>query len=476
MIVSGFGEGFVAEFLPGLSQISLPRMVRVRQRFDAARVNDVAATVRAEVLRMKAAVGFQSGQRVALAVGSRGIAQLPLIVKTLADALKELGLSVFIVPAMGSHGGATAEGQRAVLQGLGVTEESCGVAIRSSMETVVLGTATALQIENCKFQNANLNGEQHPSPRVRPNSGAHVGPLPQGERGNGSATQSAGGQAGMSAPLPVHVDAIAWREADWVVPVARVKPHTSFRARYESGICKMLAIGLAKHMGCAAIHREGYARFGELIPACANVVLKSGKIAFALGVVENALDEPALLEAVPAGKILEREPGMLELARSLLPRILIPEIDVLVVEEIGKDISGMGMDPNVTGRGTDGPLAGFSGPKISRIVVLGLSAGAHGNANGIGLADVITRRALEQIDRSATYTNVLTSGSLANAKIPLTLPTEREAILAAASCVPGVCAEDARVVRIKNTLQLGEIEVSENLLDDVRGIIACEVV
>jgi len=447
----------MAELLPGLEELSLPRMVRVKQNFGAARVADVAATVRAEVLRMRSV--FRPGQRVALAVGSRGIAQLPLIVKTLADALKEIGLSVFIVPAMGSHGGATAEGQRAVLEGFGVTEEFCGAAIRASMETVVLGTATALQIENCKFQNANFNGEQHPSPRVR---SAHVGPLPPGERGR-------------EGDVEVHVDAIAWREADWIVPVARVKPHTSFRGRYESGICKMLAIGLAKHTGCAALHREGYARFGELIPACAEVVLQSGKVAFALGIVENAAEEPAVIEAVAVEKILLREPELLDLARSLLPRILIPEIDVLVVEEIGKDISGMGMDPNVTGRGTDGPVAGFSGPKISRIVVLGLSAGAHGNANGIGLADVTTQRAVEQIDRVATYTNVLTSGSLANAKIPVALPSEREAILAAASCVPGVRAEDARIVRIKNTLHLGEIEVSENLVETARRISGCEV-
>ena len=405
----------MAELLPGLSQLRLPRMYRVRQRFHGPVVTDLAPVVRASLpaqLRV-------SGKKVAVAVGSRGIANLAVVVKALVAELKANGASVFIVPAMGSHGGGTAEGQRDVLARLGVTEESVGAPIRSSMDAVKIGAASGVE---------------------------------------------------------VFMDAVAFNEADAVVPVARVKPHTGFRGRYESGISKMLAIGLGKHVGCSRIHREGYDRFAELIPAAAQVVLNTGKIAFALALVENAGEAIAHVEAVSAENIMAREPELLERARALMPRLLLPEIDVLVVNEIGKDISGVGMDSNVTGRGANGPLAGFNGPKIGRIVVLGLSAKTHGNAVGVGQADIITERLFQAIDRTVTYTNALTSGSLSNGKIPVSISGDEQAILAAASCVPGVPAEKARIVRIKNTLQLEEIEVSESLLESVRGIAGCEVV
>ena len=398
----------MAELLPGLSQLRLPRMIRVRQRFDSPVVADVDAAVRTAV----AAIQVPPGTRVALAVGSRGIAQLTAVVRALVSVLKEKGANVFIVPAMGSHGGATGEGQRDVLARLGVDENSAGAPIRSSMDALKIGQALGVD---------------------------------------------------------VFMDATAHCEADWIIPVARVKPHTGFRGPVESGICKMLAIGLSKHIGCTQIHRQGYERFPDLIPAAARLALGTGKIPCALALIENAREQLAHIELVPGSAVMTREPELLNMARALMPRLLMPEIDVLVVEEIGKDISGVGMDSNVTGRGLSGPLLGFTGPKITRIVALSLTEKTHGNAVGVGQADIITQKLYDAIDRTVTYTNALTSGSLANGKIPVVLPTEEQAIMAAASCVSGVKPGDARIVRIKNTLQLEELQVSEYIVEALRG-------
>ncbi len=402
------------ELLPGLSALRLPPMYRVRQRFDGPAVPDVGAAIRASVASQE----IKPGSTIAVAVGSRGIANIAVAVQALVAALKAKGANVFIIPAMGSHGGGTAGGQRDVLARLGVTEDFIGAPIRSCLDVVKIGDAMGVEI---------------------------------------------------------FMDQTAHRDADLIVPIARVKPHTGFRGRYESGLCKMLAIGLAKHIGCSRIHRGGYDPFPALIPAAAQVALNTGKIGFAVALIENASEQTAHVEAVPAGRIMAREPELLDLAKSLMPRLLLPEIDVLVVEEIGKDISGVGMDSNVTGRGVTGPVPGFTGPKIGRIVVLGLTEKTHGNAVGVGQADLITERLFQAIDRTVTYTNALTSGSLSNGRIPMALPTDDQAILAAASCVPGVTAANARIVRIKNTLHLGEIAVSENLVETARGILACEV-
>jgi hypothetical protein len=408
----------MAEFFPGLSALRLPPLLRVRQEFGGAALPDIAAAIRGGL------AGAQiQGKTVAIAVGSRGIAQLPIVVRSLAAELKSRGLNVFIVPAMGSHGGATAEGQRAVLARLGVSEESCGVPIRCSMDANNIGSV-----------------------------------------------QTADGHT-----VQVFTDSTAQREADAIIPVARIKPHTGFHARYESGICKMLAIGLGKHLGCTAIHREGYDRFPELIPGAAQLVLKTGKIACAVGLIENAREEIARLEVIPANAIMQREPELLEQARALMPRLLLPEIDVLVVEEIGKNISGVGMDSNVTGRHVNGAMPGFTGPKIARIVVLRLTPETHGNAVGIGMADIVTETLFNAIDRNVTYTNALSSGSLSNGRIPIAVPGDEQAVMAAASCVPGTPAKNARIVWIKNTLHLREIAVSENLAETVRRTNGCQL-
>jgi len=412
------------EFLPGLSQLKPPPMHRVEQRFDPDHIADVPAAVR-DALAGDAGAAIPPGSKVAVAVGSRGIAALPVLVRTLCEALKQHGVEVFIVPAMGSHGGATAEGQVGILKHLGVTEAAMGVPIRSSMEVRPIGCVISTH-------------------------------------GN---------------TVELAMDAIAHDEADCVIPIVRVKPHTGFKGRVESGICKMLAIGLGKHVGCSRLHREGMEVFDHLIPAAGQLVLDTGKVPFALTVVENAYERIARVEAVPAVGAIEREAELLVLAKQHMAKLLLPRIDVLVVEEVGKNISGVGMDANVTGRGElGGPLKGFDGPEIVRIVVLSLTPETDGNAHGIGLADIITQATFDDIDRRKSWTNTLTAGSVGCGKMPIALPTEDQAVMAAASCVPGVSAEESRIVRIRNTLSLTDIAVSPALLDTVAATEGCEYV
>ncbi len=420
------------DYQPGLSAIPLPELHHVRQEFVAPQVDDVGAAVRAALLAPDIAALLRPGLRIGIAVGSRGIAGLAVIVTSLVSALTARGCQVVIIPAMGSHGGATPEGQLAVLANYGVTPDTVGAPIISTMATTIVGAL----------------------------------------RWDAAAGDYFSDPAG-DVPVPVASDALA---CDLIIPVARIKPHSGFRGVVESGVCKMLCVGLGKHAGCARYHREGYARFAALMPAAAAVVLATGRIAFALAVVENAAERTARVEAIPAAAILGREPELLTQARSLMARLLLPDIDVLVVERIGKEISGTGMDPNVTGRSESGNLPGFNGPRIRRIVVLGLSESTHGNATGIGLADVITERAFAAVDRHTTYTNILTSGSLEAGKLPVAMPDEDSALRAALTCMPGVRPEDATVVRIRDTLHLRDIAVSANLLAVVRRTTGLSVV
>jgi hypothetical protein len=410
------------DYHPGLKNVVVPPLFRVQQDFSAQQVSDVVAATQEAMGDLRACL--RAGMRVGIAVGSRGIANLTVLIKTMIEVLQRQGCQVVIIPAMGSHGGATAAGQKQVLADYGITEALMGVHIISSMSTRVVG---GLQYD--------ASAEKY--------------------------QPSAGGN------LPVVFAQDAW-ECDAIIPLVRIKPHTGFRGRYESGICKMLCIGLGKHDGCSRYHREGYARFAELIPAAANIILQTGKIVGAVAVVENAHEQTALVVGVRAGDIMQREPELLHYARSFMPRILLPDIDVLIIERIGKNISGTGMDPNIIGRSEHGPLADFAGPRIQRIVVLGLTPESHGNATGIGFADLTTDAVLRAIDKNATYTNVLTSGSLAAGKMPVSLPDEDNAIRAALSCLPGMSPSAARVVRISDTLHLNELWVSENLQTVVR--------
>ena len=417
--------GMATAMIPGLSGLTPPPLYRVRQRFLRPRLENPAAAVAEQMAAPEVAATLEGIETIALAVGSRGIAGIVPMVGAMVAALHDRGLDVFIVPSMGSHGRATAEGQEAVLAHLGITEESVGAPIRSSMATEPIASITS----------------------------------PHGHE------------------VPVYMDALALHEADAVVPVNRIKPHTGFKGPIESGLCKMLAIGLGKHAAAGRLHREGYGVFDRLILDAGRAILDHGHVAFGLAIIENAYDETAIIEAVPAHRVVEREQALLEQARDLMPRLLMERIDVLVVERFGKNISGIGMDANVTGRGETGEaLPGFDGPDIRRIVVLGLTDETAGNAHGIGLADIITRRLHDQIDLQSTWINSITAGSLACGRIPAALNTDDQAIMAAASAVPGINPAEARIVRIRDTLSLPEIAVSGNLLEEMDSNEACEVV
>jgi hypothetical protein len=379
---------------------SLPPLQRLRVSFSAKRLEDVTETVRSQV---EAAAQFPRGSRIAVAVGSRGLANLATIVRTTVGVLQARGASVFIIPAMGSHGGATAEGQRDVLAGYGVTESAIGCPILATMEVVEL-----------------------PAP-------------------------------GLEHPLFLDRHAAA---ADGIVLINRIKPHTDYHGPHESGLVKMAVIGLGKHAAALALHRLGVRGLRDLIPLAATRLLGTGRILFGVAVVENAYDATAVVEAIPAARILDRERELLELARRHLPRLPLDDIDVLIVDRLGKNISGTGLDTNIIGRlrirGEPEPAR----PRIKSIVVTDLTDESHGNAVGVGLADVITARLAAKIDAHATYVNTSTAGFIERGKTPLASPTDAAAVelaLRAAGCLD---FSAARILRIRDTLHLGELFAS----------------
>jgi hypothetical protein len=312
---------------------------------------------------------------------------------------------------MGSHGAATAEGQRKVLETYGITEAATGVPVRATMDTVV------------------------------------VGHLEDG--------------------TPVHMDRFA-SEADGIVVINRIKPHTGFRGPTESGLTKMLSIGIGKITGAATYHRHGMDRFAELLPKIRDVHLAHRNVLFGVGIVENAYDETARVELVPSEQLATREPVLQDLAKRMMPQLFFDEIDVLVIEEMGKNISGAGFDPNITGRNRRN-VQWTAKPLVKKIVVLGLTRVSHGNATGIGGADVITMRLFRDLDIASTYANVITAGNLDGAAIPIVMNNDRDAIALAVKTVVRVKPGDCRIVRVRNTLHLSEIEVSAPLLDEVRA-------
>ncbi|WP_047152433.1 lactate racemase domain-containing protein [Aneurinibacillus tyrosinisolvens] len=399
-----------------LKEIPLPRMVKVRQKFHAPEIADVAEAVHQAIKEADVLHRISSGDRVAIAVGSRGVADISILTREVVNAVRSAGGSPFIVPAMGSHGGATAEGQIEVLEQLGVTEESIGAPILSSMDVV------------------------------------EVGRLPNG--------------------LPIYTDKYA-SEADKVIVINRIKPHTAFRGPVESGLMKMITIGLGKQKGAEAAHAYSFKYMAEHVPEMAKIVLGKMPIIFGLGTLENAYDRPAKIVAVPAEKMQEMEPQLLLEAKALMPRIMFSPIDVLVVNEIGKDISGDGMDPNITGRYATPYASG--GPEVSRIVVLGLTEKTHGNANGLGTADMTTRTVFNEIAWEKGYANALTSTVVSVIKIPMVLETEEQAVKAAVKTCNAFNLNNVRLVRIKNTLDIKEIWISESLLEEAKQIEDVEI-
>jgi hypothetical protein len=385
-----------------------PKMVRVRQTFQGPTLHDVPGAVRAALERVTLPV--KAGQSVALTVGSRGVVNVDLIVRAAVDHLKALGARPFIIPAMGSHGGGTAEGQRAVLERYGVTEATMGCPVRATMDVVQIGEALG---------------------------------------------------------VPIWLDAHA-AEADWLGVINRVKPHTGFTGDIGSGLLKMMTIGTGKHRGAVQAHRAnirlGYER---MITALGSATLRSGRIAFGLGIVENGYDETALIEAFLPEDLEAGERELLRKARAWMAKLPFEDIDLLIVDEIGKEISGTGMDTNVIGRHATWFERPFTSPRITFIVVCDTTDKTHGNANGIGLADFTTRRLADKIDWEPTYVNALTACSPGGPKLPAVLDTAREAVAVALSCLGLDQVEDARVVRIQNTLRLTEVEVSEAFLPEL---------
>ena len=411
----GTGNG-LKEIRTLLEEVELPRTAVAERSVDLPPpLSDVEKAVREAV----EAVELPEGS-VAVGVGSRGIGHVEEIVAALVDALKEVGANPFVVPAMGSHGASTGEGQKEVLEHLGVSEERVGCPIRATMETVTLGRT------------------------------------PSG--------------------VEVYMDKNAY-EADAIVVVNRVKPHTAFRGDLESGPSKMLAIGLGKQKGAHSVHAAGWKNIHRTIPEAARVIIESGRVAFGLSVqetVDGGEERPYKIEAIPAAELEEREKDLLEEAKRNLLRLPFEEIDVLVVDEIGKNVSGDGADPNVTGRYPTPHASG--GPRVGRMVFLDLTAETGGNANGVGMADVVTERLASKFDREATYFNALTSTTPEPVRLPMVLPDDRLAIAAALQMWSGVYTAEARLVRITNTLRIDRMSVSEAMLDEVERDPSLQVV
>jgi len=392
--------------------MNYPKMYRLQQNIDAPKVKNIEKTLAAELDSLNFQSRIKPGMRIAITAGSRGIANIDRIMKYLVQFIKEHSADPFLIPAMGSHGGGTAEGQREMLRSLRITEESVGAPILSSMEVVEIGKS--------------------------------------------------------SFGFPVLVDKYA-AEADGIIVVNRIKPHTEFEGPIESGLFKMMAIGMGKHAGCKEVHKQtvnyGYR---EVIPEIGGIILKKMPVLFGIGIVENIYDETAYIHAILPLDFLAEEKRLLALAKRLMARLPFEKMDVLIVDEMGKNVSGTGMDTNVIGRimfiGEREPET----PKITRIAILDLTEEAHGNAIGIGLADFTTKKLLNKINYEATAINAIAANTPEKGRIPIALPTDKDAIEAAISTIGAVDPESVRLVHIKNTLEMGKLDISEALWKEIK--------
>src|SRR2546422_798449 len=397
--------------------IPFPRMIAVRQKFPVSQPLDIPAVVRHEFKAQNVLSRLKPGAQIAVAVGSRGITKIKDIVAAVLDELKDAGAKPFIIPAMGSHGGATPEGQIGVLESYGITEHSMGVPIRASMEVERLGTSADGVEVFCS------------------------------------------------------VEALL---SDGIVIVNRVKPHTDFSGTHGSGVMKMIVIGLGKRTGAATCHGAA-ARLGfeRVIRGVARVTLRRAPILCGVAIVENQFHDTARIAVLNPGEIETREKELLEEARRLMPRLPFDDIDVLIVDRLGKNVSGSGMEPNVTGRWVHGYSTSLAdgnrpSPRIRRIFVRDLTPETHGNAIGIGFADITTTRLVQAMDKRVTYINALTSLTPNGAKIPIHFDTDRECITHALSSLALPDAGKAKVVRILDTLSLADLDASEAFADAVK--------
>lgn len=391
---------------------SFPPLARVRQAVPQPTVADIPGTVRERIASSRLRERVKPGGRIAVGVGSRGILAIEPIVRATLETLQSLGYRPFVVAAMGSHGGATPEGQRELLAGYGISAERLGVEVRTDMDTVVVGTS------------------------------------PIG--------------------LPIYFDRNA-HGADGIVLLNRVKPHTDFVGTHESGVLKMLVIGLGKRQGAEQIHKLGLRGMKEVLPAVGRILVEKTPFALGLAILENVEDQPAEIVALEPETIFDLEPKLLERARNLMGRLPFDQIDVLVVGELGKNYSGAGMDPNVIGRLMVETQPDFPRPLVTRLVVLDVSPESHGNIVGVGFADLTTERLVSQLDPEPFRINVLTSCFLERARIPITLPSDREVLRVALETCWRVDPQQARVVVIPNTLELKTLYVSPALEAEVQA-------
>jgi len=392
-----------------LKHVKIPKMARAAQEFEDTTIRDIPGAVAKEFDKKEIAQTIKPGMNIAVTAGSRGIANIAVIIKETVEQLKKLGAKPFLFPAMGSHGGATAEGQLVILKSFGITEETMGCPIKSSMETVVIGES------------------------------------PEGK--------------------PISVDKHA-HQADGIVVVARIKPHTAFRGKYESGLLKMLAIGMGKQKGAEGCHDEGFGRMAYNVEAYADVIMAKTKVLFGLAIVENAFDNTCHVESILASNFKEREIYLLQKAKDWMPRIYIPKFDILIVDQIGKNFSGDGADPNITASYCTPYASG--GPEWQRYVILDLSDETHGNAIGIGMADFSTKRAFDKLDFDATYPNGFTSTVVSGVRVPVILKNDETAIKSAIFVCTNIDKTKPKIVRIKNTSHIEEISISEALVEEAK--------
>lgn len=386
---------------------SLPGM-KIRQNFASKKIENIAEVVQRELAALD--LKLKPGARIAIGIGSRGLSNKVLLAQSLVQFLKGLGAEPFVVPAMGSHGGATAEGQKEILEGLGITEAALGVPVLSSMDVVEVPTS---RLTHKLYMGRNAF------------------------------------------------------EADGVVLLNRIKPHTDFHSTYESGLVKMSVVGLGNHEQAKIMHGLGVRGLRDLIPPAAEEIFATRKILFGLAVVEDAYDHTMVIKALKPDQILAQEPDLLRLAVASMPKLPVEKIDILIVDTIGKNLSGTGMDPNIIGRikvkGTPEPAS----PEIGTIIINDLSPESHGNALGIGLADIITRSLFDKIDFKAMYANVITTTFLERGKTPIVADDLEHAFDIALRTVANRSLEEIRVIRIKNTLHLEEMTVSPSLYREI---------
>ncbi|MDR3563654.1 MAG: lactate racemase domain-containing protein [Negativicutes bacterium] len=387
-----------------LDPIAIPKIIRIRQKFDRPMIEDVAAELKSRLQAKAVLEKIKPGQKVAITIGSRGITNMPLLIKTLVEEVKQRGAEPFMVPAMGSHGGATNDGQRDMIIGMGYTEEYIGAPIKSDINPIQIGVSE--------------NG------------------------------------------FPVYFDRNAY-EADWTIVANRIKPHTGFRGPVESGVQKMITIGLGKQKGADICHELGFGQMAVNVPAMAAVSLKKANVLCGIGVLENSFHDTCRIEVMSNEEISVREPDLQKEAKELCPRIYFGKLDVLIIDEIGKNISGTGFDSNVVGRYNSEYASG--GPEVKRVAILDITDVSHGNGNGLGMADFTTKRAYEKFSFEQTYPNSLTSTVPLTVKIPMVLKNDKQAIQACIKTCNRLEKSDVTLVRMKNTLELSELEVSISL-------------